>query len=107
MMKWCLFLSAIAFCGCTSQLTQAGQAVRLESSITPEEKAVHDDLGDVVLSQPSEFPGDEDNARDQLRNYAARNGADIVVIWAEGREPCELNKKTNCVFIKGRAYRKK
>ena len=96
-----LFLSA-----CAAQTTTPEARVTLESSLSPEDASTHVYVGDVVTSDPSEFNGDQSAAESQLRKYAFRRGADLVVIDRTKHYPCELNPEQSCVYLRGQAYKR-
>jgi hypothetical protein len=66
-MKW---LPLLILTACThSQLTKPGRGVTIADVVPP---GPYEDLGDVVVEQSWQFKNDEDDARSQARNYAAR-----------------------------------
>src|SRR4051812_24820330 len=81
--------------------------IAFRDKLKPEEELAHEYLGDVVTAQASEFDGDEEAARRQVRAHAARRGADFVVIESEERRACMLNPEVNCVYLRGKAFRKR
>jgi hypothetical protein len=108
-MKLLLAISTLVLASCAAHTAEELKESRLEFANTaPNEIAItHDVIGDVVTAEPSEFDGDEEAARAQIRYRAARRGADLVVIDRAERFPCELNPERSCVYLKGTAYRKR
>jgi hypothetical protein len=89
-----------------SQLTNPGKQVEIVQNLPAEQNPHLADLGNVVVEQSWEFRGDEDDAKNQLRNHAARDGASVVLLQEDYRVPCEVDSKKNCVVLKGKKYRR-
>lgn len=105
-MPRCLLL-ALLLTACAAQTMNPEERVTLESALSPEDASTHVYVGDVVTAEPSEFDGDQSAAEVQLRKYAFRRGADLVVIDKTKRYPCELNPELSCVYLRGQAYKRK
>lgn len=89
--------------GCAYTLTKPGQHVEIASA--PPATSRYLDIGEFVAAEPYDFRGDEDDCKDLIRDYAGRDGADIVVIKENTRQPCETAPKRSCVAMRAEAYR--
>jgi hypothetical protein len=87
-------------------LTKPGREVTIVTTLSPSEMPQMSDLGEVAVKESWPFDGDEQDAKLQMRNYAARDGADIVLLQQEGRQPCEVDSHKDCVFVRGRKLRR-
>jgi hypothetical protein len=95
--------SALFATGCANVLTKPGKHVEIVSTAPA---TGYSDVGEVVAAEPYDFKGDEDDCKNLLRDYAGRDGADIVVIKKSTREACETDTHKTCVSMRAEAYRK-
>lgn len=102
----CLLSLLCLACSTPAQLTNPGKKVEIVTSLTPDQASHFTDIGAVVVEQSWQFHGDEKDAKDQLRNYAARDGAELILLQSQGREPCEVDSSKSCLFLRGRKYRR-
>jgi hypothetical protein len=96
-------LVALLLSGCASTLTNPGQHVEIAPEAPSASRYL--DIGEIVAAEPYDFRGDEDNCKDLIRDYAGRDGADIVVIKTKKRSPCETDANRSCVSMRAEAYR--
>jgi hypothetical protein len=103
MMKAFLLLLPFLFLGCASTLTKPGQHVEVAAQAPAANRYM--DIGEFVAAEPYDFRGDEADCQDLIRDYAGRDGADIVVIKTKKRSPCETDANRSCVSMRAEAYR--
>lgn len=97
----------LLFPACTrQQLTNPGKEVDIVNALTPDQTAHYSDIGDVVVEQDWQFKNDVEDAKNQLRNYAARDGADLILLQSQDRVPCEVDARKRCLVLKGRKFRR-
>ncbi len=99
-----LFL--IACTHSTMPLTEHGKQVSIVNSLPQGMAAEMADLGELAIEESWQFKGDDQDARIQLRNTAGRDGADTVLLEEEGRHPCEVDSKRDCLYVRGRKFRR-
>ena len=98
-----LLLPLLFATGCASTLTKPGQHVEIASQ--PPAANRYMDIGEFVAAEPYDFRGDEEDCKDLIRDYAGRDGADIIVIKAENRVPCVTDANRSCMSMRAEAYR--
>ncbi|MGZ3706922.1 MAG: hypothetical protein ACXVA8_12915 [Bdellovibrionota bacterium] len=94
---------ALLASGCSRSLTKPGKHVEIVSAAPA---SGYSDVGEVVAAEPYDFKGDEDDCKNLLRDYAGRDGADIVVIKKSTREACVNDNHKSCVLMRAEAYRR-
>ena len=109
-MKTLLLLAApllLTACAHSSMpLTENAEKVSVVNSLPASEAAKMSDIGEIAIEESWEYQGDIQDIRTELRNTAAREGVDVILLEQEGRQPCEVDSTKKCLFERGRKYRR-
>lgn len=99
--------SLLILSACATDISGAGKKVVIVNVLTATDAERYSEIGPLSAYEQIEYSGDEESCLNDIRNHAAAEGADILVIESKKRSPCFLNKQQSCIEINGRAYRRK
>ena len=77
------------------------------TALSAAEAQNYEEIGPLKCQELTKLPDIEESCRNQLRNDASSQGADIIVIESHDIIDCWPNKSHDCLQMTGRAYHRK
>ena len=104
-----MIASLLIMGGCATELTKAGHDVLVVTVLTASDASQYEETGTVSCRELTYMQHEamEESCRNGLRNEAAKMGAIAVKIESTGKIDCWPAKRSDCVTMNGRAYKRK